>query len=161
MTGKHRNQRTRAISTDVRGAALVEFAVVVLLLLTLVFGIIEFGLLMKDYLLLNHAAREGARFAALGSPTSGVITRIQSSAPTLNQSSLTTTLQKRAMGATPGAWVALGNTTDGLHNDAGQGDEVRAYLTYSHQLATGGFFSWLFGSGTSVDIHGDMIMRRE
>ena len=151
----------RGISTDNRGAALVEFAIVVLLLLTLVLGIIEFGLLMKDYLLLNHAAREGARSAALGSPTSAVISRVQSSSPTLSQARLTITLEKRAMGASPSPWGALGDTSDGLHNDAAQGDEVRAYLTYSHQLATGSFFSWIFGGGTSVDIHGDMIMRRE
>ena len=146
---------------DNRGAALLEFAIVVLLLLTLVFGIIEFALLMKDYTVLGHAAREGARSAALGSPTSAVTTRIQQTAVSLKSASLTIALQKRTMAATPGPWVALGNTTDGLHNDAQQGDEVRAYLTYAHQLVTGTFFSWLFGGGGSVTIHGDMIMRRE
>jgi Flp pilus assembly protein TadG len=151
----------QAISSNNRGAALLEFAVVVLLLLTLLFGIIEFGLLMKDYLVLNQAAREGARSASLGSPTSGVTARIQSTAATLKPANLTIALQKRAMATTPGPWVALGNATDGLHNDAQQGDEVRAYLTYSHNLVTGSFFSWLFGGGTSVTIHGDMIMRRE
>jgi Flp pilus assembly protein TadG len=150
-----------AVSRDNRGAALLEFAIVALLLLTLIFGIIEFGLLMKDYMVLNQAAREGARSASLGSPTSGITSRIQSTAATLKPANLTITLQKRAMATSPGPWGALGNTTDGLHNDAQQGDEVRAYLAYSHQLVTGSFFSWLFGGGTSVTIHGDMIMRRE
>jgi len=37
MTGVHRSWKMRAISAYVRGAALVEFAIVVLLLPTLVF----------------------------------------------------------------------------------------------------------------------------
>lgn len=150
-----------AMRGDNRGAALVEFAIVVLLLLTLVFGIIEFGLLMKDYMVLNQAAREGARSASLGSPTSVVTTRIQNSIPTLDVSRLTITLQKRTMSPSPGSWTSLGNSADGLTNDAQQGDQVRAYLAYSHRLVTGSMFTWLGGGGTSLTIHGDMVMRRE
>ncbi len=51
---------------DNKGAALVEFAVVGLLLITIVMGIIDWGLLAKDSMALNNAAREGARCAALG-----------------------------------------------------------------------------------------------
>jgi len=43
------------------GAATVEFAIVAILLLTLVFGIIEFGILMFDQHVLTNASREGAR----------------------------------------------------------------------------------------------------
>ena len=44
-----------------RGAALVEFAIVVPLLLTLVFGMIEFGVLLYDQQVITNASREGAR----------------------------------------------------------------------------------------------------
>lgn len=47
--------------TTERGATLVEAAIVVPLFFLLVFGLIEFGLGFKDWLSLNHGAREGAR----------------------------------------------------------------------------------------------------
>ena len=43
------------------GAATVEFAIVAILLLTLVFGIIEFGVLLFDKHILTNASREGTR----------------------------------------------------------------------------------------------------
>lgn len=46
------------------GAALVEFAVVSLLLFTILFGIIEFGLAFRDWLSVTSATREGARVAS-------------------------------------------------------------------------------------------------
>lgn len=46
------------------GAAVVEFAILALLLLVFVFGIIEFGLLWVQSHYVANAAREGARVAA-------------------------------------------------------------------------------------------------
>ncbi|CCK80433.1 TadE/TadG family type IV pilus assembly protein [Desulfobacula toluolica] len=43
------------------GAALVEFAIVFPLLLTLIFGVIEFGLFLFNTQVITNAAREGAR----------------------------------------------------------------------------------------------------
>ncbi len=48
------------------GAALVEFALVLPLLLVLVFGIIDFGLYFYNDLQLTHVARDAARFASVG-----------------------------------------------------------------------------------------------
>jgi Flp pilus assembly protein TadG len=56
--------RTRRIS-DETGAAAVEFALVAALLLTLVFGIFEFGRVYSELEVLTSAAREGARVAAV------------------------------------------------------------------------------------------------
>lgn len=56
----------KGMRSNKRGAALVEFAIVALLLFTLVFGIIDFGLLLKSHLALSQVAREGARSAGLG-----------------------------------------------------------------------------------------------
>jgi len=48
-----------------RGAELIEFAIVTPLLLLLVFGIADFGLMFQRYEVLTNAAREGARVAAI------------------------------------------------------------------------------------------------
>ncbi len=51
--------------SDQRGAELLEFALVMPLLLVLTAGIIDFGLLFRDYEVVTNAAREGARVAVL------------------------------------------------------------------------------------------------
>lgn len=51
-----------------RGAALVEFALVMPLLLLLVFGIMETGWLFAQQIEVRNAAREGARIAAVSAP---------------------------------------------------------------------------------------------
>jgi Flp pilus assembly protein TadG len=61
MAAVRRTARLR----DARGAELVEFALVLPLLLMVVLGIIDFGLLFQRYEVLTNAAREGARVAVL------------------------------------------------------------------------------------------------
>jgi Flp pilus assembly protein TadG len=46
-----------------RGAALVEFAIGATVFLTVMFGVIEFGLLLWTHNALSDAARRGARYA--------------------------------------------------------------------------------------------------
>ena len=48
------------------GQSLVEFALVLPILLALVMGIIQFGIILNGYLTITHAVREGARLAAVG-----------------------------------------------------------------------------------------------
>lgn len=48
-----------------KGAALVEFALVVPLLLLLLFGIVEFSLLVYNKHIITNASREGARYGIL------------------------------------------------------------------------------------------------
>jgi Flp pilus assembly protein TadG len=52
------------------GAALVEFAIVLPLLLLLVFGIVEFGLILYDKAVITNASREAARAGIVYNPTS-------------------------------------------------------------------------------------------
>jgi len=69
----HRNHRRR-------GGAIVEFAVVLPLLLTILFGIVEFGYVFLVRQSLQHAAREGCRLASLKTsvaPYANVITRVK------------------------------------------------------------------------------------
>ena len=52
-----------------RGAALVEFAIVLVLLLTIVLGCVDFGRFANTYIVVTNAAREGA-FVGVTSPLS-------------------------------------------------------------------------------------------
>lgn len=63
-----------------RGAAAVEFALVLPVLLFLLFAIIDGGRALNAQITLTSAAREGARLAALGKPDSTVISSTQSAA---------------------------------------------------------------------------------
>jgi Flp pilus assembly protein TadG len=81
-----------------RGAAAVEFALLLPVLLLLVFGIIDFGRALNAQITLTQAAREGARLAALGQPD--VVNRTQGAASGL--SPVTVTVTACPDGAGPG-----------------------------------------------------------
>ena len=74
-----------------RGAAAVEFALLLPLLMLLVFGIIDFGRALNAQITLTQAAREGARMAALGEPNANVVSGTQSAATGLSPVSVTVT----------------------------------------------------------------------
>ena len=48
-----------------KGASAVEFALILPILIMLVFGIFQFGIAYNNYITITHAAREGARRAAV------------------------------------------------------------------------------------------------
>ncbi len=56
--------RLRRREEDERGAALIEFALVFTLLLTIALGAFEYGMVFRDWLSVTVAAREGGRVAA-------------------------------------------------------------------------------------------------
>jgi Flp pilus assembly protein TadG len=58
-----RNARGARDRRGERGAALVEFAIGATVFLTVMFGVIEFGLLLWTHNALTDAARRGARYA--------------------------------------------------------------------------------------------------
>lgn len=59
---------------DDAGASALEFAIVLPVLLTLIFGMIEFGFVFQAQLAVVHAAREGARLASVNKYDSGTVT---------------------------------------------------------------------------------------
>ena len=69
QTGKPRGQRDR-------GQAIVELAITIPLFFILVFGIVDFGLALKDYITLTNSAREGARFGIVCNPDNAIKTRV-------------------------------------------------------------------------------------
>lgn len=64
--------RRRLQFTDDAGASAVEFALVSVALVTLLVGVIQFGYLFYQWVEVTHAAREGARWAALEHPAGSV-----------------------------------------------------------------------------------------
>ncbi len=71
-----------------RGAAAVELALLLPILLVLVFGIVEFGRAYNTKLQLSAAVREGARALALGKPSTEVLTTVSNAAPGLDAAAL-------------------------------------------------------------------------
>ena len=57
--------RRNNIFKNEKGASAVEFALILPILVILVFGIFEFGIAFNNYITITHAAREGARLAAV------------------------------------------------------------------------------------------------
>lgn len=90
-----RRHRRYPIS-DERGQTMVEFALVIPILCVVLFGVIQFGILYKDYVTLTDAARVGARQAAVsrhaGDPVGVVVTKVQSSAAGLDPAKLAVTV---------------------------------------------------------------------
>jgi hypothetical protein len=58
----------KSIFFNQKGATAVEFAIVLFLLLTLIFGIVEWGLFMFNRQVITNAAREGARAGIIARP---------------------------------------------------------------------------------------------
>ncbi|MBX9946083.1 MAG: pilus assembly protein [Reyranella sp.] len=55
---------------DTRGVSALEFAIISPVLLTVTFGVFQFGITMNDYLILTNAAAKGAMTLALSRGTS-------------------------------------------------------------------------------------------
>lgn len=157
-------RQTGRIGMSSTGATTVELALVAPLLIFLLFGIIEFGLMVKDVVGLNQAAREGARVAAVGGTPATLDARVASAAPTLDGDAIVTLYERRSFDENSGtwsAWTALG-VVEG-ENDAGQGDQIKVTLTYPHALVTGRLFSGLADNpeqGT-ITLRAAIIMLRE
>ena len=83
-----------------RGAAVVEFALLLPLLLLLLFGIIDFGRALNAQITITQAAREGARLVALNQPN--VVSRTQAAAVGLSGVTVTV-VTSCPPGAGPGA----------------------------------------------------------
>jgi len=58
----------KSIFFNQKGATAVEFAIVLSLLITLIFGIIEFSLFIFNRQVITNAAREGARYGIVARP---------------------------------------------------------------------------------------------
>ena len=80
------------ILNNQKGQALVEFALVFPILLLLVMGILQFGMMLNSYLSIENASREGARAGIVGSSDSEIRNTIISTSPSLDPNKLTVTI---------------------------------------------------------------------
>ena len=122
-----------------RGAAVVEFAVVLPLLLTILFGIMEYGWVFMVRQTLQTAAREGARIAILQTSTSPYTSALTRVAEVMEPTGLT------------GYSVSMTHATV-----ADPVETITVTVPYSEVSLMGGFF------GThNYDLGGSCSMRKE
>jgi len=143
--------RTRHFLRDRSGQNLVEFALVVVMLLLLVVGIIEFGRVWNLYQILANASREGARLASLpnGFTTSEAVTaRVQGYLATGNVDS------SKAVISIGGAGV-----------DGGTGSQVSVTVSYPYSFLYVGPVIRLLNpgatAGADLTIQAQSVMRNE
>ena len=129
------------------GAALVEFAIVLPVLLMLIFGMIEFSLLLYDKAMITNASREGARAGIVYSfPTPVTNTEIEQTVYTYLQTHL----------------ISLGGASE-IDIDAGQctgsGVPLTVTVTYPYKfLVLPNFVQTLSGTTT---LSAQTVMRCE
>lgn len=122
-----------------KGQALVEFALILPILLLVVMGILQFGMMLNSYLAISNAAREGARAGIVGSSDTDIQNLIISTSPSLDPQDLT---------------VAI--TPD--QNNRNSGDTLTVKVTYNYTL-TVPIISSLFNN--VVVLSGETSMRVE
>jgi hypothetical protein len=113
----------RGSATSDRGAAAVEFALLLPLLLLIVFGLLDFGRAINTQITLTQAAREGARALALPLGQSTYQARAQAAA--IGLSGVTVTDLPDSLGVTgcpPGSELT--------------GDDARVEVTYTFSFIT-------------------------
>ena len=126
-------------TSTVRGAAVVELAVVLPLLLTLVFGIIEFGWIFMVRETLTNASREGCRVAVLqGSTQQNVTDQVAASMAGAGLTSYSVDITS----STPG------NPTE----------TVTVKMPYADVSLLAGYF---FGGSTDFNLSATTVMRKE
>lgn len=130
-----------------RGAAAVEFALVLPILFLLVFGIVDFGLYINAASVAGNAAREGARAASLGASSAqidGIVRSALAGLPGSGATSVATTCRTPA-----GASCATYDT------GAASGGTAVITVDYVHEWITP------VGLGSSVTITTSSEMRIE
>ncbi|HYM15302.1 MAG TPA: TadE family protein [Dehalococcoidia bacterium] len=140
-----------------RGQSLAEFAVVLPLLMLLVFGVVEFGSVMKSYIQLTNASREAARYAALGS-TAGAY-------PANCKSSGDATVVGRACEVLGGLKLAnVSNVAVTYPQGNVSGNKVVVTVTYVYHYFTpvGGIIGFFGGeSKSTLTLNSSTTMRLE
>ena len=72
-----------------KGQSLIEFAIILPLLLLILMGILEFGIMLNSYLSINNSAREGARLGIVNGSNLEIEQLITNISPNLNTENLT------------------------------------------------------------------------
>ena len=134
-----------------RGAAALEFALVAPVQFLLLFGIVDFGMVMSSQAMVANAAREGARTAALGGTTFQAQAATKSAIAGMSGANNSGTLVDVECKTASGTWCSLDDATQDT------GGTVTVKLTYVH--------TWLspvvLGFSSVISLHGQSEMRIE
>lgn len=84
MEKENRRKKNNGLLNNNRGQSVAELALVLPIFLTIVMCIVEFGFLMGSYVTIINGAREGARYAVIGSDDATIRQKIRSVSPKLN-----------------------------------------------------------------------------
>ncbi len=91
-----------------RGQAIVELALILPVFLLLVVGMMEFGLVMHDYITVAEAARAGARAAAVRKDNTTITAAIHNASPSIPSADLQITITPDALASrTAGSSVTV------------------------------------------------------
>lgn len=126
-----------------RGAAAVEFALIVPVLLLLLFGIIEFGRVYNTQIELTGAAREGARTMAIGNNPAAARAAARAGAPSLNPALTDEQLAVATNGANPASCLKAPGAAN-----------LSVTVTASYPLT---FLTGMFGK--TITISGKAVMQ--
>jgi Flp pilus assembly protein TadG len=137
------------------GAAAVEFALVLPILLLLVFGIIDFGYMSYNRNQLTNAAREGARNGSLARTTAVINSSIDSSLGGIAPSAVTRTITCKGPAPTYTACPA-----NGFDANVQSGGTLQVTLKYHYNWITP-IPRFIGGSSGGVDITKTVEMRVE
>jgi Flp pilus assembly protein TadG len=119
-----------------RGSAAVEFALILPLLLTMALALVQVGLLVKDQLIVEEAARAGAREASVTADDGAAREAALRAAVSLDHDRLSV----------------------GIEREDGPGSAVTVRVTY-HAPVVVPIVGWLFRS--PVDLSATAVMRQE
>lgn len=133
----------KKITTDQEGAALLEFAIIMPLLFALIFGIIEFSLLLYNKQIITNATREGARL--------GIIVK----SPRVADSEIRTEIKKYAQShlVTFGSDTLEDSDINIVREGMIFGDKLTITVNYIYQ--------YLFFSNSTIPIKATSTMRME
>ncbi len=129
-----RTRRQRSAASDL-GAAAVEFAIILPVLILILGGIIEFGRVMYTQSIAVGAAREGARTLAVGYTRADAVSRVSGAMFGYSGTGFTTTTTRLPSGSAFTGSTALGCPGPGATVTAA--DRVRVEVS-----VTG--FAWIF-----------------
>lgn len=133
-----------------RGQALIEFALAAPLVLIFLLAIVDFGIAIDRRVVLQHAVREGARYAAVGGD-----------ALTSGTPANTTQIRNYTASQSQGIANAAGTVNNNIEvcyvnsnplNPLGDvGDNVRVHIHYRYDFVTG-VMTWINSSLGHIDM---------
>jgi Flp pilus assembly protein TadG len=130
-----------------RGAELIEFAIVVPLLLLLLAGIFDFGMMFRSYEAVTNAAREGARVGVLpGYETPDIEARVD---------------EYMSVSGLTGDYTVTVDTM-AIETGAGTFNARSVAVNYTYQFAVLGTVGAFFGGDfTTIPLRAVSVMRTE